>query len=283
MLLFFTNHSKILLVILIVFVTNSCEKSIKENNSPVLAIVENNKITQADLEYHINNKFSQASTILQDESAKQKILESLVASKAMAYLAKKTLPEKNQKLIEQNVAAFKEQAYVKEYLKDRVSPKTITSSMIRDYYDKHPEKFGGEQKKTVEWLSIPIKSNEEQRTRFFNMKKTLKENDSWSSLEKQFQEQSITYRVLELLNTNSILETELNSAINELGKGEISEIIFTDEHVSLLKIKNIKILPIKPLNEVSADIRKILAPVHLKESVKHVSQSAIEEVNINYK
>ena len=64
--------------------------------------------------------------------------------------------------------------------------------------------------------------------------------------------------------------------------GETSRLSFIKGMAYVVRITEEKKIPPRPLSEVSAKIRKSLAPIQVKESVKAASTKALETAEVIY-
>ena len=79
-----------------------------------------------------------------------------------------------------------------------------------------------------------------------------------------------------------LLNKHLEQLINSLEVGQVSDVSFVDGNLIVVRVTGISQLAPKPLSEVSADIRKTLAPLQLKKAVKKASQEAIAGAEVKY-
>src|SRR5690606_38030195 len=167
---------------------------------------------------------------------------------------------------------------VKQYLKERVSVNPVSAQMVKDYYEAHPDKFGGGYTYTLEWLSIPRKSDEETRKAFLGSVKQFKNSSNWKTESRKHS--YITYKNTTV--NNDVLEEELKKAQEQLEANEVSEVVFSKSNISLLRLIQRNTIAPAPLTEVSSEIRKMLAPSQLKAAVKTISDEALSQVSVTY-
>ena len=71
----------------------------------------------------------------------------------------------------------------------------------------------------------------------------------------------------------------LKSLVASTGQGETSPLHMGDT-LTIVKVVETKALPAKPLMEVSADIRRKLAPVKMKDAIKAISAEAKQRMKV---
>jgi hypothetical protein len=79
-----------------------------------------------------------------------------------------------------------------------------------------------------------------------------------------------------------ILHPRLRQLMQPLKKGEASQLAFIGGMAYTARIVDEKQLAARPLNEVSAEIRKALVPVQLKKAVKLASQQVLQTADVVY-
>jgi hypothetical protein len=104
----------------------------EQENSKVLVTVNGETISQADVDFMISRTFSGSEALFLDEKMQAKVLDSLIASKAMRQSMLKALPEEDRVQIQQRAKAYEEELYVKEYLVQNATPEPVTSAMVQN-------------------------------------------------------------------------------------------------------------------------------------------------------
>lgn len=247
--------------------------------SPILATVNGENITVDDLSFAINRTFSQADQMFLNESVEHKVLESLIAAKSMRHEMEKTLDQGSIDEIQMKVNAYEEELYVKSYLGEHISPEPVTSEMVEDYYQNNAELFGGGVVKTVELLTLPVNPGEAERDIFLGAVNAFKGNANWEELaQNKFKGLDLQYKKAKI--QPGLFSKEIEAAVVALGEGEVSNVVYTAKTPTILRVLEVLTLPSKPLHEVSAEIRKRLAPLQLKKAVKQASQQAIANAEV---
>ena len=100
----------------------------------VLATVNGEPITESDVDRMINRTISPAQQTLIDNNLRDKILDSLIASKAMKQLISKELSAEKIAQLEAMVKSYQEELYVKEYLLQYANAKPVSTQMVQNYY-----------------------------------------------------------------------------------------------------------------------------------------------------
>lgn len=271
---------------LMVIVIASCGDSPKEgvgedgshNKQTAIAFVNDTPITQQQLE-SARSRFNVAGKPI-DARFDDTLTKSLVNSRAIALLAQKEIDELTRDSIEQKVHAYREELLVKEYLKRHAEPQPVTSSMVEDYYESHPEDFSGGTRKEFEYF-ITTKEDltEEERKQVLEFFANVKTEAAWGNLHDPNQQLPLMYRKANA--RVGLLEQPLKTLVDKTPAETVSSVHMGARIVVVRVLREETISP-KPLAEVSAEIRKKLAPIQLKKAVKEVSEKALDQVSVTY-
>jgi hypothetical protein len=249
----------------------------QEDQSEVLAKVNGEPITQDDIDFMIQRTFSGSEQLFFNEEMQGKVLESLIASKAMQQKMRATLSEDRLADIKSRTMAFEEELYVKEYLTEFATPEPVSSKMVQDYYQQYPEEFGGGDSIAFEMLATTTKPSADQRDVILAQARVIKDSADWSAFAND-NELGLVYKNVVL--QSGLLAPELERAVKNTKVGETSDMVLIKGVPHAVRVTSVTTLPAKPLSAVSAQIRKKLAALQLKKSVKAASEAAISEAKV---
>jgi hypothetical protein len=249
----------------------------QEDQSEVLAKVNGEPITQDDIDFMIQRTFSGSEQLFFNEEMQGKVLESLIASKAMQQKMRATLSEDRLADIKSRTMAFEEELYVKEYLTEFATPEPVSSKMVQDYYQQYPEEFGGGDSIAFEMLATTTKPSADQRDAILAQARVIKDSADWSAFAND-NELGLVYKNVVL--QSGLLAPELERAVKNTKVGETSDMVLIKGVPHAVRVTSVTTLPAKPLSAVSAQIRKKLAALQLKKSVKAASEAAISEAKV---
>ena len=239
----------------------------------IVATVNGEAITDADIEFMLNRMFSDSERMLKSSALRQKVLDSLISSRAMQQAALKELSSSEISDLEKRVAAYREELLVQEYLKRHAEPKTVTAEMVRSYYEKHPHEFGAHSVHKFELLQAPPELNESEQQSLLAFIPKIRQHADWANKADSWRQQYRLHYQAGSAHTG-LLQQPLDSALTKLDPGETSDVIYLEGQLNLIRLVTVEELPPKPLSEVSRDIRRKLAPMQLRESVREVSDLA---------
>jgi hypothetical protein len=266
-----------LLMVACMFLSGCGDKT--GNAVTVLAQVGDEKITNQDVDFTIERSFDRSQLTTVDASLQQKILDSLIASRAMKQLVVADMQPADIEKIKNLSKAYEEELYVKEYLQKHVTPAPVTAEMVQDYYGKHPEEFGAETLRDFELFKAPAQLEEAQRDLLLKKIEAIRSTSNWSGSAKAWQ-QELKLQYQQGRNKAGLLHKTLEQKINATAQGETSSVFYIDGELYLVRVNRLEQLPSKALSEVSDTIRKRLAPLMLRDAVKKASEEARSKVKV---
>jgi len=247
----------------------------------VLVQVNNEVITDEDLQFFIDKAFTNNVAAIQNTEINQKILASLVASKAMKITMQAELSQEQLNNIEMKTKHYQEELFIKEYLQQYAIPEPVSFTMVKNYYHKNLEQFGKTNVKVIEILQRKTKLNEGERDAILANVSTINDVANWQSYAEN-KGKSLGLSYVKTKFTPNLFDQNVTKVINDMQVGEKAKITFVQGRPYIVRVVDVQTLPAKPLSAVSADIRKKLAALQLKKAVKESSEKVIEKVNVVY-
>lgn len=258
----------------------SLSTSSTADTSDVLATVNGTAITQQDLDFTIQRTFSQADLLYSNEEVVKKVLQSLIAGEAMKQKILSELDSEQRAGITSKVKAYEQELYIKEYLSHYAQPQPVTVSMVKDYYQKNPDQFGGIKVKQVEIIRSVSPLSDQDRQSLLLQKQQLEESQDWKTLVTRLSG-DIVYERTE--SSNQLLDKRLNQVIQQLELNRVSTATFIEGNTYFARVVSEKQLPPKPLSEVNHQIRKMLSPQQVRQAVKKASDEVVAQAKIEYR
>jgi EpsD family peptidyl-prolyl cis-trans isomerase len=246
-------------------------------DSPVLAMVDGTPITELQLSQAMERFFSSQQEIIDRDRIERQVLRSLIDSRAIASLAEKEIDPWDKQRLEVKVAAYREELLVKTYIQEHATPQPITSDMVEKYYSQHPEAFGGGTTNSFEMIQTTRALKEDERRELIKLLGGLSSQQDWQSWAGKHQELPIGWR--SLTARSELLKQPLKSLVTSTQAGATSDLHIGDQ-LTIVRVNAKDKLPTKPLMQVSAEIRRKLAPIKMKEAIKEITQRAEKQVEI---
>ena len=253
-----------------------------EGDNVVLVRVNGSEITRYDLEQTIRSTLGRYSESRLDRAARRKVLESMVASRAIAQAQETELSEKDRSAIDKKVQAYREELLVMQYLSRHAPPQPVTQEMVREYYESHPEQFGRKTIRTYEMITSNRSLKGGERDRLLAVLRDAAQKKEWKGWVTALERQGYPVAFRQGQITEKILHPQLQLLMESLRKGETSNLVFVKGSPYVVRIVKEEKIPPRPLSEVSGQIRKSLVPVQLKKAVKQAAAEVLKTAEVVY-
>lgn len=248
----------------------------------VLATVAGTEITAWDLEQGIARTLSADAASQLDARARRAILESLVSSRAIALAREGELTPEQKESLEREVAVYREQLLVRQYLAAHGQTESISDARIREYYESHRASFGGAAVRTYEMLFTTRSVTDAERAALLARLAAAQGADlRVLATELAAAGLPVAHRAGE--SPGSALHERLVQALSALSPNQTSPVTFIDERAFVLRNTGEQRRPPRPLAEVSAEIRQILAPTQLRDSIEAVQRRVLSRTSVEYR
>jgi Ni/Co efflux regulator RcnB len=256
-----------------------CEKT---GNGDVLARVDGSAITRQQLDAMAVTTLGYDKALQLDQAGRKKILESLVISRAMAHAMATELTDKEQKDIERDMTAYREQLLVKRYLRRHALPEAITQQRIQDYYNKHLERFGGKTVRQYELLLGTEKLDGGSRKQLMKVLAKAGKNKNWKRLSSNLRNKGYAVQYRKGQAEQSVLHPRLYSLITTTKIKATSDLTFIENKPYLVRVLSETKQTARPLKDVSGKVRKVLTLLQLKEATREASQEILKKTDVEY-
>ena len=269
-------------LVTLVFLLSACGEKTDIANAAkpvVVATVNGEPITQGDVDFMLERMLSNQAMVQVDEVLRKKVLDSLIASKAMKLQVQSAMAPEELAQVSQSVKSYEEELFVKEYLAKNVTPEPVSLEMVQAYYDSHQQEFGAETVRDFQLLVLRDVQDEKKRDPLLAAVPPIKAMEDWRQKAKELT-QKYGLQFQEGRNKSGLLDKNLEQAINKLSQGETSDVLYLDDEIYVARVTQLTQTAPKPLAEVSADIRKKLAAQQLRAAVKKASEDVLTKVEV---
>lgn len=257
-------------------------KVVLDGDDVVLARVAGEPITRYELEQTIRATLGETSAGRLDEAGRQKVLQSLVASRAIARVQEAEMTPQEIAEIDKKTRAYREQLLVKRYLAQHAAPQPVTGEMVREYYQAHPERFGSRYLRKYEMISGQPNLKSAERDNLITVLGRATETADWQNWVAELKEKGYPMSYREGMMTDNVLHPRLENLMKDLKTGETSNLVFIKGVPYVVRIVEEKQIPPQPLDKVSEQIRRALVPVQLKKAVKQASEQVLAKSEVVY-
>lgn len=264
-----------LFLLMSVFFLISCQKEnsgvgkTNNNDITVTAIVKvgGEWITEDDV-----NAFEERIIGQENALEREKIIQSLIGTKALKAMALEIISQEEIDQIEARSGLYKDELYVSAFLRQEIDNPVITQKEIEDFYKEHIENFTQPGGKTVNWLTIDSLENEQASdivSRIQNGELKIKSvvNQKGSMYKQWVVRPLLMPDKLKQLAEQVTTQKRISVTFHEK-KWHVMEFVSQEDDV------------VKPLYEVVELIRKQIASTRLKHRVKQAQADAIEKIKV---
>ena len=239
-----------------------------------VAEVQGEKLTQADLQVAAKRSLGRSYDTL-DEQGKENLLKSVISAEAMAILAKAEMTALQYDEIVSQSRAYLKELLVRQYLKNYAVPQPVSQQQVSQYYQAHPEEFGGGSVYDVSIFTCIANSAKDNA--LCSKAMVSDKLDVWQQQANSPQRFKLVRR-----NVSSLIESDF--VLVALAKGTAqqtaSPVKVVDGNFIRIFNHSYKQLSPVPLISVSNKIRERLAPLQLKRAIKDAAEKARNSVEI---
>lgn len=248
------------------------------SESLALAYVNGSPITEEEFQHAMQKLFANRLPQAGEEQVKRRILESLINSRAISLLAQQELDAQALQQLDTKVMAYREELLVQAYLSRHAAPEPVSGEMVSDYYQDHPQEFGGGVSKRFEMIQSYGQIDEDQRKALISKLSELGSVVDWDSWLRE--NKSLPLNLRQLTARVEVLDQPIQALVSSTNVGETSP-LHIDDVITVVRVNHIERHPPKPLAEVSAEIRKRLAPVKMRAAIKQLAEDALQKVKVD--
>jgi hypothetical protein len=247
----------------------------------VLARVGGDPVTRAELDFALQRVAQGRSVERIPERAKveQRLLESLLDARAMAGLAWDAMTPAERESLGLQVRAYREELLVQRWLSAHTTPEPVSSEMVERYYRQHPRELGGGRELGFELVRSAHAPSEAERDRLIGLLAGLERVDDWQAWVGS--DAGLGFEYSRTQAEPTLLEQPLRGLVEGTPVGAVSAI---GQGPELLRVRVLseREIPPRSLEDSSAEIRRRLAPMQLREGVKRAAAEAREGVAVTY-
>lgn len=250
------------------------------STAETLVTVDGSAVTRPELEYALS-RLTAGQLIPSTQTLNEKVLQSLLASRAMALLQERSLTEDAKQQLALQVAAYREELLVKDYINTHASPQSVTNEQVKAYYQKHPKEFGGDNLKTFEYIVGVNVEDDDDKKKLQQALSSLTFANDWQAKAEALKKEGLAVEYKKAKMRESLAQEPVKSLLEKTDAGAMTP-VFVAEDVLVLKVTSHQKISAKPFAQVSSEIRKTLAAKEMKAAIKALSTAVHEQVKIEY-
>jgi hypothetical protein len=256
-----------------------------EGDDVVLARVDSSAITQFDLEQTLVTTFGESGRNAKDDpKVRRTVLESLVQTRALARAADGELTPEERAVVDRQIAAHRDEVLAKRYLMRHAPPQPVTSKMVEDYYNAHPERFGAKTRRIYELIGSEGPVSGTQRDQLVAKLVDPGKQADWKAFAETLKRQGfpVGYRNGELADSETVLNPRLAELLSNLKAGQASQVAFVQGHAYVVRVTSEQRTPPRPLGEVRNEIQAALGPTQVSDAIKRASEELLKNAKVVY-
>ena len=251
-----------------------------QDDETVLATVNGSRIGELDLSINLVRTLGDAYPQFADANTEEQVLQSMIASRAIAMKHLASLSPDEQVSLEKRVAQFREELLVKQYLLDNGKPQTVDAQQVAAYYDDNPEEFAGSEERLYERMTIDSARYANEPAAALQSLNRGKTHDDWRALAVETEHEP--YPVVHSFQTliGDTAQGAIEAAVLTLQERQVSRVVISDGAPYLARLVEITQQPAIPLIQAQADIRQRLLLSTVRDSVRTVSRDVVAESDV---
>lgn len=261
----------------------ACNKPADKAQAPappkVLATVNGDEITQADLDFAVASLVGSRRIPL-DAQARRRVLEGMVLNRVIAGATEKDMSADERALLDRSVEQFREQQLAKIYLARQQLVATVTEERIRSYYDEHLPQFGARQVRQFDLLTA--RASGDDLASALNALQAAKSENDWHAAADRARKKGLPVQFRNGSSQDGGLPTRLSQAIDATAANDPPQLIQAAGAAYLFRVTSATGVPAAPLSEVHGQIVSILSAQDLKQALDVASKTLLPQAKVSY-
>ncbi len=246
----------------------------------VVARVNGTTITAYDLDQAAQRSLGSLAVESVQRAAHAKLLESAIQSRALALAAEKELSPLDRQVLDKEVATYREQLLVRRYVNRHTPPAPVTPEMIANYYQSHPERFGGGTERHYELIGASRGLSPDERTKVLaKLQDAAKEKD-WKTWAGDLEAGGLPVTFSTAVAGDKVLHPKLRELLASLQPQQPSAPVFVDGRPYVARISGEQARSPRPLDEVRGEIVRTLTPVQLSAALEKAAAEVMKNAKV---
>ena len=245
-----------------------------------VAKVNGSTITQSDVDMAAKRSLGDLAIGSIERVARPRLIQAAVRSRAIATVAEKELSSTDKQALERELAAYREQLLVRQYLSRHYPPKPVTPEMALDYYKRYPERFGGGSERRHEILGATRSLSMDERTRMLEKLSDGARKTDWKAWAEELQKGGLPVTFLTSSSVDSLLHPKLRTLLDGLKSGTASPVVFVEGRAYLGRVVGEDVRPPKPFDTVREQIERLLAPAQVSAAIEQAAEDVLKNAKV---
>jgi hypothetical protein len=260
----------------------SCSKATRTTepfDEPV-AIVNGTTITLAEIDMVAKRSLGELAIGSVQRAAYPRLVDAAVRSRAISMAAEHELSEVDKKSLERELAAYREQLLVRQYLSRHNPPKPVTTEMALHYYKHYPERFGGGMERRYELVGATRALSSDERTRLLAKLSDSTAQRDWKQWSDELQKSGYPVTFLAATSGDKVLHPKLRTLLDGLKNGTDSPVVFIEGRPYVGRVAGEDTRAPKPFDTVREEIERLLVPAQVSVAVEQAAQDVLKSSKV---
>lgn len=247
----------------------------------VLARVNDTPISEYDVEQAAKRTLGALSVQSVQRAAHDKLLESAIQSRAIAMAAERELNEDQRFALDKEVAIYREQLLVRHYIDKHAPAAAVTPQIVADYYQKHPDRFGGGTESQYEVVGSSRGVSPQERQGFLTKLRDAASTSDWKQWAAELANGGLPATFSTGAMSDRLLHPKLRELLSGLEAHKPSAIVFVDGRPYVARVVGKSAKAPRPLEDVRADIVRALTSVQLSAAVEKAAAEVMKTAKVD--
>lgn len=273
------NTLAFLLAALPVLAFSACTKRqpvVPAKELAVVARVNGTPITEFEVEQVAKRSLGALAVESVQRAARDRLLESAIQSRAIALAAERELTADERFSLDKEAAIYREQLLVRHYIDRHHPPEPVTAQMVAEYYQSHPQRFGGGVENQYELVGASRTPSPDERGKFVTKLRDPGARADWKAWAKDISAGGLPAVYSTGLVSDSVLHPKLRELLAGLESNKPSAVVFVDGRPYVARVTGKQTKTPRPLEEVRASIVRTLTPVQLTAAVEKTAAEVMK-------
>lgn len=258
---------------------NKAKPGTEPGDQPV-AKVNGTVITRSDVDLAAKRSLGELAIGSIQRAAYPRLIEAAVRSRAIAMASEKELSAAEKQSLERELAAYREQLLVRQFLNRHYPPKPVTPEMALDYYKHYPERFGGGSERRYELVGATQALSSDERVRLLAKLSDGVSKQDWKAWAEELQKQGLPVTFLASSSADSLLHPKLRTLLDGLKTGTASSVVFVDGRAYVGRVTSEDARPPKPFDTVREQIERSLMPAQVSAALEQAAGDVLKNAKV---
>ena len=278
---------RLIAILLLAAGTSACQKSepltVNESSAQLSEVVASNDgkpVYEDELALVIKQTVGEFAALQLGAEGREKVLESLLIRKLMSDQQLNLMDEEEHKQLELELNTYREELLTKRYVREHLVAEPVSDEMVKSYYNSNPNTYGAKELRRFEMVRADVSRSPVLQKELSLLMQGLTPHSNWKVKIEQARQQGQPIFLVSGHSAETGLIDDYHQIIQSLAEGEISPLHSINGILVRFRVTELIQIPAKPIEEVTKDIRKTLAPLQLKRAIQQEAEQLMRNREI---